>query len=98
MFSGRGGQVGTVEVEAGAEGVFAIPRWRHIAFGADHGGEIRALGGGRQPADLSADAFQLQVRGLGEAQHLGGAGQHHHGGGGELPLPGTGAPEVVLAA
>lgn len=51
-------QVITLEIKAGAQGVFAQADRRDIAFGTDHRGQRLAVGGLRQPGDLPANTFK----------------------------------------
>ena len=76
-------QVVTLEVEAGAQGVFAEARRGHIAFGTDHGGQRLAVWGLRQAGDLPANALEGQLGAEREPLDLGRAGQHHHRGAGQ---------------
>ncbi|MNF54104.1 hypothetical protein D3C84_355230 [compost metagenome] len=78
VFSGAGCQVVTVEVEAGAQGVFAQPRRGDVTFGAHHRGQALAFSRLWQTGDLPANALERQVGTLGKALDLCGTGQDHH--------------------
>ncbi|MNN88772.1 hypothetical protein D3C81_2064980 [compost metagenome] len=58
MFGGGRRQVIAVEVETGAERVFAQTGRRNVAFGADHSGQCLAFCGFGETGDLPANALE----------------------------------------
>ncbi|MNN51238.1 hypothetical protein D3C81_1658640 [compost metagenome] len=78
MLGGARRQVVTVEVKAGAQGVFAQSRRGDVTFGTHHRGQALAFSRLRQTGDLPANALERQVGTLGKALDLCGTGQDHH--------------------
>jgi len=97
VFGDGGDRFAADEVEAGAEGVLVVARWRDVALGTDHGAQGPGLCAGRQAGDLPADALERQAGGLREAADLGGAGQDRHRRLGEQALAVQGLPAVTVA-
>ncbi|MCY1463998.1 hypothetical protein D9M71_819700 [compost metagenome] len=89
------GEVGAVEVEAGAQGVLAFTRWRHIAFGAHYRREHLTLRGGRQAGDLATDSLERQRGARFEPVDIGGSGQYRQRCAGQQFLAIPGLPETV---
>src|SRR5690606_39410444 len=91
-------RVRLLEIEAGAQGVLAIARWRDITLGTEHGLYRGASFGCRQAGDLPADPLERQPGALVELRRLGRASQADHGRLRQQSLAVEGQPLSILAA
>ncbi|MNR32038.1 hypothetical protein D3C85_1495920 [compost metagenome] len=76
MFGSRGGQVLTIKIKTGPQGMFAQSCRCDITFGTDHRAQAATCSSLGQAGDLSANAFEGQPTAKGESLDFGRTGQH----------------------